>query len=157
MKEKSKNVIQTIVFVFILFLVLFLNILKEDEIISNSERRKLATFPKISFKNITSSKFSEEFEKYAMDQFVFRDFFRGIKSRVEFDILNKKDNNKLFAFENSLFKIEYPLRENSIKKSAEKFNKIKEKYLKDSKVYYAIIPDKTYYLNENLRLSKIKS
>lgn len=45
--------------------------------------------------------------------------------------------------------MEYPLNTNNITKSLDKINYVYEKYLKGKNVYYAIIPDKTYYLEND--------
>ncbi len=145
MKKNVKNVIQTLTFITILIIVFVANIIKKDDNISISERRKLANFP--SIKN-GFSKFGENFEEYATDQFIARDFFRKIKIDFEFNVLHKKDYNNLFVSNNSIYKMEYPLKEKQIENAAQKFNKIKEKYLENMNCYYAIIPDKMYYLKE---------
>lgn len=145
MKKDVKSVIQTLIFITILIIVFLANIIKKDENISISERRKLANFP--SIKNVFS-KFGENFEEYATDQFIARDFFRKIKIDFEFNILHKRDYNNLFVSNNSIYKIEYPLKEKQIENAVQKFNKIKEKYLGNMNCYYAIIPDKMYYLKE---------
>ena len=43
----------------------------------------------------------------------------------------------------------YPLNENNVNNFFDKINYIYEKYLHDMNVYYAIIPDKTYYLEQD--------
>lgn len=64
-------------------------------------------------------------------------------------IYKQKDNNGLFVKDNAIYKIEYPINENAIEKTAQKINQIKDKYLKGMNVYYSIIPDKNYFLDEN--------
>jgi len=44
--------------------------------------------------------------------------------------------------------MEYPLNQVSLNHAAERFNHLYEKYLSDSDVYMAIVPDKGYYLAE---------
>ena len=65
-----------------------------------------------------------------MDQFVGRDLLRSIKSLFNFEIYRQKDNNKLFIENDSIYKIEYPLKEELIEKTAKRIEQIKEKYLK---------------------------
>lgn len=60
MQDKTKNIIIVIGFVFILLSIFFINILKKDEKISVSERRKLAEFPKITAKEIFNRKHIRE-------------------------------------------------------------------------------------------------
>ncbi len=145
-----KNKIIAIGFITILFVCFTLNIVKKDKEISISERRKLAVFPTITLKNVLNGKTSEEFDKYTVDQFIFRDYFRSIKSFWSNYIFKKKDNNGLFLKDNSIYKIEYPLNEEYVKKSAEKIKNVCEKYLnEDMNIYYSIIPDKNYYLESD--------
>lgn len=149
MQDKTKNKIIAIGFIIILIVIFLANIFTKDKQISIAERRKLAEFPKINLQNIISGKVSENFEKYAVDQFVARDFFRSVKSYFSTNIFKQKDNNKLFEKDGAIYKIEYPLNENNIKKSAAKMNEIYDKYLKNNNVYYSIIPDKNYYLEND--------
>lgn len=149
MQNKIKNIVITFGFIIILFAFLIANMVIQDKEMSETERRKLAEFPRVTIDTLTSGDFSEEFEQYALDQFVLRDSLRSIKSYVNINLLRQKDNNKLFIVEDAIYKIEYPLQENNIKKSAQKINEIYQNYLEGMNVYYAIIPDKNYYLNND--------
>ena len=146
MKENTKNKIITVGFALILFAFFFGNIIKKDETISIAERRKLAQFPTITLKKLENGKAAEEFDKYTVDQFVFRDSFRSLKAFVSNDIFRQKDNNGLFMLDGSIYKMEYPINRKNIIKSASKIQNIVQKYLNNSDVYYSLIPDKNYYL-----------
>lgn len=149
MQDKTKNIIITIGFVIIIVAIFLINLIAEDKAISTSERRKLAQFPEITFSKILNGNVMDKWEKYVEDQFVERDLFRGIKSFWSMKIFAQKDNNKLFEKDDAIYKMEYPLNENNAQKSAQKINEVYEKYLKDMKVYYSIIPDKNYYLGND--------
>ena len=56
MNDKLKNIIVIVTFITIIFGMLFLNIIKEDEQISIKERRKLATMPNFTVKELISRK-----------------------------------------------------------------------------------------------------
>ncbi len=56
MNDKLKNIIVIVTFITIIFGMLFLNIIKKDEQISITERRKLATFPNFTVKELISRK-----------------------------------------------------------------------------------------------------
>ncbi len=149
MQEKTKNKIIVIGFVIMLFLFFIINLIKKDEQISVTERRKLAQFPKVTFQTLSSGKFSQDFESYAIDQFVGRDSFRSIKATFSNYVLKQKDNNGLFLLNNSIYKMEYPLNKANVQKSASKINNVYKKYLQGMNVYFSIIPDKIYYLEKD--------
>ncbi len=149
MKEKTKNIAVIVIFLTIIFGFTIANLLAEDKYISESERRKLKQFPKITSKNIFDGKLTDEIEEYAMDQFVLRDEIRSIKTIVKLDILRQKDNNNLFVLNNNIYKMQYPLNAKSVENTAEKINAIYNKYLQNNtKVYYSIVPDKNYFLGD---------
>ena len=91
MTDKTKNSIITIMFITILIVVLIINILKKDEIISVAERRKLASFPEFSISKLFDKSFINDFEKYTMDQFINREELMALKTFVELKIFNKND------------------------------------------------------------------
>lgn len=153
MKYKLKDILLVIIFFSILFITFIVNIVKEDELISVSERRKLASFPNLY--TVFDGDYTGKFESYATDQFIERDLFREIKETIEFNFFFKKDNNDLFIKDGKIYKNIGKLNENEIKKAAGKFNAVYDKYLnKDNEsinnVYYSIVPDKGYYLEDNI-------
>lgn len=146
MQNKIKDKIIVFGFCLILVVVCVINTFTKDQNISITERRKLEQFPQITIGKLLSGDISDKFEKYAIDQFVGRDFFRSIKAFFNINILQYKDNNKLYVRNDEIYKIEYPLNEEKVKKSALKINEIYQTYLEGMNTYYAIIPDKNYYL-----------
>lgn len=116
--------------------------------LSLSERRPLAQFPALTPEAVASGDFMEDFESYSLDQFPARDFFRQIKSWVHYYALGQKDNNGIYMEKGYAAKLEYPLNQTSVEHALEKFTGIYETWLKgtDSKIFFSIIPDKSYYL-----------
>ena len=149
MQNKIKNIIISIGFLLIIFIAFIANIIDKDKEISISERRKLAQFPTITISEILNGNVMDKWEKYVEDQFIAREIFRGIKSLWSTKIFAQKDNNKLFEKDNAIYKMEYPLNENNAQKSAQKINEVYQKYLKNMNVYYSIIPEKNYYLEND--------
>lgn len=154
MSEKVKNIIITIVFLIIIIIPFFINIIKKDTQISISERRKLEQFPEFTISKLFDGTFFEKFEKYTMDQFWKREEFRKIKVNTELKVLNKKDYNNLYEYKGYLIEQIYPINKKSILNITNKINQIKEKYLtEDNNIYYSIIPDKNYFVdNGNLKI-----
>lgn len=138
MKEKINSIILS----GFLMSFLLLNIIIKDSDISYSERRKLNSFPEINLS------FSDKFEKYALDQFVFRDSFRSLKALFNLNILNNMDNNKYVLKDDYIYKLEYPLNNQSVNNLINMINKIKMD-LNDNNVYLSVIPDKSYFLDDN--------
>ena len=60
MTEKAKNIVVTIVFVFIITTLFIINILKKDTDISIAERRKLEHFPEFSISKLFDGSFFEK-------------------------------------------------------------------------------------------------
>ena len=146
MKKNFKNLAVVLSFMVIIFGFSILNILKPDTDVSISERRKLAAIPKFSQAKLFTGAYFQAYEKYLLDQFIFRDEFRGLKAFVRFYLLNQRDNNNVYFVEGNISKMEYPLDEKSVSSVAEKFNIIYRQYLQGMKASYAIIPDKNYFL-----------
>jgi len=144
-----KNKIITISYLVVLFSFLFVNTLTPNQEISDSERRKLAVFPALSAESLYDGKFMKDFEKYALDHFIWRQGFRSAKSVLNMYVLRKQDTNDIYLVDGQVLKIEYPLRHQSIINLAAKYNEIYDMYLKDMSVYYALIPDKNYFVAES--------
>ena len=118
---------------------------------SVTERRKLEQFPEFTLENVVSGKFMTDFEEYTLDQFPMRDGFRNLKAWVSQNLFQKSDNNEIYTADGYAVKMEYPLKEDSIKYAGERFRNIYDKYLKDSgsKIYLSMIPDKNYFLAQS--------
>jgi hypothetical protein len=121
------------------------NIIMPDKEVSYSERRTLSKLPSYSAENLLKGEFFEAYEKYFLDQFVFRDSLRGLKAFASFNVFRQKDNNNIYVVDGSIYKMEYPLKEKAIINAAKKFNEVYDKYLQGKNVSYAIIPDKNYF------------
>lgn len=155
MSDKIKNIIVTTIFSIFIVSMFIINLVKKDEEISISERRKLAIFPKFSLQTILSGDFMEEFEEYSLDQFIGRDTFRGIKARTLFNVFNQKDNNKIYVEENHAVKYDNVLKESEVENVATKINKLQSTLLKDMNVFYSVIPDKNYFLADKYGYPKM--
>lgn len=146
MKNNIKNIIISITFIMLIWGFMLANIVSPDNEFSFSERRRLISFPNYSFQKLLKGEFIDEFERYSLDQFIFRDAFRGLKAMGKYYLFNQKDNNNIFIVNGIIEKMEYKLDEKSVVNAAEKLNEIYEKYLKGKNVNYAIIPDKSYFI-----------
>ncbi len=151
MSDKVKNIIVSILFSGILVIVLIINIFSKDKDISVSERRRLASFPEFSVNNLFNGTFFNNFDKYVVDQFVMRDYIR--ENKVRLDLAIKNNYHDVYVYNDCLIKQEYPLNVSSLKNLTDRIKIISNKYLNDSKIYYSVVPDKNYFVNNgNLRM-----
>jgi len=121
---------------------------RPSDAVSDSERRPLAQMPQVSGESLINGSFMEDFEAYSLDQFPLRDSFRTVKALFATHILGQKDNNGIYIANDYAVKQEYPLNPDSVQRAAERFTYVYEKYLTDSRAFFAIVPDKGQYLAE---------
>jgi len=146
---KVKHKIISFSFTGILIAMLLLNCILPDKEISKSERRKLSQFPTLSWHTLKDGDFIKKYEKYGLDQMVFRDSFRTIKTTAGFYLFGFSDQHDIYFMDEHLLKMEYPYRQSSVENMAKKLNFIYETYLKDMNVYYSVIPDKNYFVRHS--------
>ena len=93
-------------FVFSILVILFtvIDIINSPNEFSELENRKLSQMPILSLKSYIDTSFSSDYEKYINDQFFLRDNWIDLKSRIEY-LLGKRENNDIiFGKDNYLFK-----------------------------------------------------
>lgn len=148
MKNKSK-ILTIIIAVFMSLITLACWALPKQEY-SEAERRPLQEKPELSVQTILSGEYMEVFEKYVVDHFPERDFFRTVKALFSEYVFNKKDNNSLYLANGHISKIEYPQNDEMLDYAEERFDFLYNTYLKDKNVnvYLSIVPDKNYFLAE---------
>ena len=155
MQDNIKNKVVVILFGLIIYGFFFLNLVAPDKKSSVSERRKLEQFPKVSLKAIVSGDFFKKFDSYSMDQFYQREKFRKLKIKTDMLVLGNYNNMQIDK--DYIYEALYPLNENSVNNLVSKINNIIDLYLDDTnKVYYSLIPDKGYYINNSLKLDYTK-
>lgn len=139
MKEK----IIAIGFSVIIISVGLISLILKDNNISLIERRKLTTTSDVS------KDFFDNIEDYLSDQFPLRNELLSLNSSYERDILGNKEKNDVYVVDDIIYEKNYPLNEKSINNFVNKINYIKDKFFKNNKTYYSIIPDKAYFLDED--------
>lgn len=139
MKEK----IITISFLILLYGFALLNFVLEDKKISAFERRNLTSAVALK------EDFNENLDLYLTDQFPFRDQFLTINNSFHRFFLNNQEFNDVYLKGDYIIEKNYPLDEKSLTNFIHKMNAINTNLLINSNAYYAIIPDKSYFLNDN--------
>lgn len=137
-----------IIFCTILVSVMLMNIVFKDSLVSYSERRKLDQFPEFSVERLFNGEFMSDFEEYVLDQFAFREFFRSVKAESELNLLMKKDVNDIYLYDGHLIKFLYPYREDSVYTFSHYIQKVIDEYNINGDIYYSIIPDKNYFVED---------
>ncbi len=148
MNDKIKNIAVCVLMVLVLGALSLSCVLIPDKEWSDSERRKLAEFPEVSFESIFEGRFMSAFESYSVDNFPFRDTFRQIKALSAKYLLGKSDNNGLYSRGDYVSSVEYPMSEESIGNASNKFKELYEKYGGNGDVYISVIPDKNCFMAE---------
>lgn len=145
---KKKNLVTLVLIAVFFFGLTFWNLLGEKTDYSESERRVLAQFPKVTTERIMSGQFAEEFEEYAVDCFPMRDVWRRMKAYIRTGLFAQKDNHDIYTANGHISKMEYPMNTEMVDYALELFQKVQQTYLDRNKIYFAVIPDKNHYLAE---------
>lgn len=145
MKEK----IITVSFLIIIYGFAILNFVIEDRDFSYTERRNLTTIQSLK------EDFNSNLEDYLVSQFPFRDSLITLNGMYNRFILGNKIYNGVYIYSDYIIERLYPLDKKSITNFINTLNSIDEKYLAKSNVYYAIIPDKNYFLDSKNNILKI--
>ena len=124
-------------------------LLMPDTELSKEERRHYAIAPKLTWDSVVSGKYMTELEDYLLDQFVGRDWFRTVKTEVETMLFGKSDANGYVLYKDGLYQLDTDWKEANVKRAAGAFAKMQAEWFADADVYYALIPDKSYFLPED--------
>ncbi len=81
-----------IILIFLFFTFTTVNLFIYGNDFSERENRYLAAFPQLTVQKLADGSFMKEFDSFACDRFVFRNFFVSLKGELE-RITLKKDNN----------------------------------------------------------------
>lgn len=143
---KIKNIISVLLCGVFLFTMAGWCFFGPKDTYSTSERRELAAFPQVSVESVTNGTFAKEFEKYATDAFPLRDMWRSLKAYTRLGLLAQKENNDLYISEGHLSQIKYPMNTQMMDHVINLLTKVRNQHFPDSKVYFAMIPDKNHVL-----------
>jgi len=138
MKEK----ITSILFIIILFSFSASFLIIKDKAISSYERRKLASTSSLKEDFVTN------LDTYLTDQFPLRDQFISLNSTFDRYVLKNSDSNDVYIKDGYVIDKNYRLDEKNVNGFIKKINYIKNTYLTNNQVYYSIIPDKAYFLDD---------
>ena len=146
--EKVKKIAVVSAFALLLAGIMVAQLLLPDLALSEFERRKLAQAPEISAEAIFSGDYFEDLEEYLLDQFPARQRFRALKALFQYQVLGMNDNNGLYQADGHLMKLDYPFNQAQAGMAIRKFNAMIAAHPEMNAAYYAVIPDKNYFMAE---------
>lgn len=115
---------------------------------SKVEKRPLATLPsKVTREELLDGSAMRAFDRFTVDQFPFREFFRSVKAKFVLYVLGMKQNNGYAVEDGSIAQIETNFSRENVDHSLSRLSDLYDRYLKDTgaPVYLALIPDKNYF------------
>jgi len=115
---------------------------------SAAERRRLSKMPEFSAESILDGSYTAGLETYLLDHFPLRETLRGVKAGFAGTVLMQKENNGIYIVDGHASKLEYPLNEAGVERTAETVLSLKARYFPENRVFYTVIPDKNYFLAE---------
>ncbi|MEG2353205.1 MAG: DHHW family protein [Clostridium sp.] len=146
---KLSNKITTLIFLIFIFGGFIINSIVPSKEFSEEENRVLQQRPEFSFEDLESGKYTADFDNYVMDQFVFRDFWVGIKSDLE-SLRGMRENNDVFnAKDDYLLQAYKKVDSELLDKNIESVNGLKESN-SDIPVNLMVVPTATEVLSEKL-------
>lgn len=95
MDNKRNEILTICVICGIILAFAVANIFKEDRLFSENENRVLAQKPAFSMEELLKGDYTSEYESYATDQFVSRDTWIAIKTKVDL-LLQKEEVNGVY-------------------------------------------------------------
>jgi hypothetical protein len=126
-------------------------LLSPDREYSAYERRPLQQVPVYEETESLSAYFAD-WETYLTDQFYLRDELRFLKSGFAHKILRQKDVNGYYSENGSQAEILYPTNSETILQNAKLLENLRQTHFANSPAYFAVIPDKSYYMDASLGL-----
>ena len=144
--EKVKRIAVVAVMALMLLGIASAHLLMPDKELSSAERRPLEQLPELTAEGVFSGDYFSELEPYLLDQFPLRERFRTLKANFQYKVLGMQDNNDIYVAGDHLMKLEYPLQEVQADMAVKKLNAVLDKHPEIGAAYYALIPDKNYFL-----------
>lgn len=150
--NKHKNIYNLTM---VLMLIIFLfgmpvsYMLTPDREFSESENRVLSKKPEFTFEEVSSGRFTSNFEKYVSDQIPIRDLWINIKSGAE-KLIGKKDNNGVYlGTDGYLLQMFSKPNLNIINKNVEGINSFAEAN-PDTNKFFMLVPNSVKVLEDKL-------
>ncbi|WP_018248391.1 DHHW family protein [Orenia marismortui] len=136
-----------LIFAMVVGIITIVNLLLPPRSFSEFENRYLSQKPDFHWNDLISGRYTEKYESYVADQFIFRNQWMGLKAFFEEALLKKENNNIIFGKKGYLFNKYLTLADNFFT-NVETLNSFLQIY-KDQNIYVAIAPN-SYTILEDL-------
>ncbi|WP_169865103.1 DHHW family protein [Sutcliffiella halmapala] len=140
--------VQIVLFICIVGGIGLMNLLAEDRTFSEHENRVLTQMPEFSIQRFVTGRYMSDFEEYVSDQFIWKDFWTGIKAEVQKATL-KQENNGVFFGKNEFLFEGYDKPKEKLYQNIESLNYFANK-AEGKKVYLMLAPTSVEIYSENL-------
>lgn len=140
---------------FVFFLILILGSVgfyfTSDETISQTERRKLYPYPRLTVQELQSGDYLRQLEQALQDHFIFRDDLKHLQYQFKHTILGQMVVNERFSEDDYIFSLFAMKEAEPFKQSALYYQNLQEQYFqKAANQYYSYIPNKDFYSSTKL-------
>ena len=149
---KARQILVCAVFGAILVLFAAVLLLRPAQLVSEEERRPLARFQTYAGwkptggQEKTLSGYFSQLEQVCLDQFPARQRLRGLRSFAKFHLFFQRDAGGYYDVGGSIGKIDDTLSEAAVTDALGTLQKLDAGLFAEANRYYAVIPDKNYYL-----------
>lgn len=164
MMENAKKYAVVAVFGLMIFGLAIAHWLLPDREFSDTERRALAQNPTYSSEALFDGSYAAQLETYLLEQFPLRDSFRGMKTVTNLHLWKLRETNDsydqnptdgswskksgYYYADGHLMQLDETLDETQVNFAIKRFNSLLKQHPEIANAYYAIIPDKNYFLAE---------
>lgn len=142
-EKYSKDKLLIFLFVFVLLLFGLGNVFVEDREISSYERRKLTSLEDLK-KDILGT-----WDEYLSDQIPFRDEMISFYTIYKRYVLNDLGMNDVYIDDGYIFERDQLEDLKGLNEFLKKIKKLKNKYMNNSRIFYTIVPNKSYFLKKD--------
>ena len=147
--KKIKDYPIIVMFFSFIFILTIIDIILPDKSFSDFENKYLQTKPKFTLNSFFYNEYVPKYEKYINEQFVLRNKWIDLKSRVEYYIGKTENNGIVYGKDNYMFDKVQTINEKQLEKNFLSIKKFIEKYHNES-IKFALIPSSYEILNEKL-------
>ncbi len=147
--KKLKNYPMLLLFFGFILIFSAIDIFTADKEFSEFENKYLQAKPKLSLESLVNNEYSHKYEKYINEQFILRNKWIDLKSRIEFYIGKTENNGIVYGKNNFMFDKLQKVDEKQLDKNVDNIIKFLENY-QDKNISFALAPSSYEVLKDKL-------